>query len=157
MAISLRDDAVGANRKRNDDVAIDDEQNAVLFGDIQIENLVAMPENAGEFVTVQRRMPPVRREQGELRTSGTFNLGRKISKLSLKSNRAPIDHKSSTVSFHRMVIPGLNRIILMFLNVLEIFGGGFTSRNARGKEYRVERNLFRFPLHFRGRFHQIRK
>ena len=59
MAISFRDDAVGANRKRNDDVAIDDEQNAVLFGDIQIENLVTMPENAGEFVTVQRRMPPV--------------------------------------------------------------------------------------------------
>ena len=59
MAISLRDDAVGANRKRNDDVAIDDEQNAVLFGDIQIENLVTMPENAGEFVTVQRGMPPV--------------------------------------------------------------------------------------------------
>jgi len=57
--ISFRDDAVGANRKRNDDVAIDDEQNAVLFGDIQIENLVTMPENAGEFVTVQRRMPPV--------------------------------------------------------------------------------------------------
>ena len=34
-AVSFRDDAVGANRKRNDDVAIDDEQNAVLFGDIQ--------------------------------------------------------------------------------------------------------------------------
>ena len=97
-AISFRDDAVSANRKRNDNVAINDEQNAVFLGDIQIENLVAMPENAGELVTMQRRMPLVRRELDELRTSGTFNLGRKISKLSLKSNRAPIDHRSSTVS-----------------------------------------------------------
>ena len=57
--ISFRDNAVRANRKRNDNVAINDEQNAVLFGDIQIENLVTMPENTSEFVTVQRRVPPV--------------------------------------------------------------------------------------------------
>ena len=56
----LRDDAVRANRKRNDNVAINDKQNAVFFGNIEIENLVTMPENIGEFVTVQRRMPPVR-------------------------------------------------------------------------------------------------
>ena len=36
-----------------------DEQNAVFFGDIQIENLVTMPENTSEFVTMQGRMPPV--------------------------------------------------------------------------------------------------
>ena len=57
--ISFGDNAVRANRKRNDNVAINDEQNAVLFGDIQIENLVTMPENTSEFVTVQRRVPPV--------------------------------------------------------------------------------------------------
>jgi hypothetical protein len=56
----LRDDAVRANRKRNDNVAINDKQNAVFFGNIEIENLVTMPENIGEFVTVQGRMPPVR-------------------------------------------------------------------------------------------------
>ena len=88
---------------------IGDEQNAVFFGDIQIENLVTMPENISEFVTAQRRMPPVcrsaftgelRRARGEHKFSAgsAFNLGRKISKFSLKSNRAPIDHKSSTVS-----------------------------------------------------------
>ena len=87
-----------ANRKRDDNVAINDEKNAVFFCDIQVENLVTMPENASEFVTMQRRMPPVRRKESKLRVSGTFNVGRKISKLSLKSNRAPIDHKSSTVS-----------------------------------------------------------
>ena len=87
-----------ANRKRDDNVTINDEQNAVFFGDIQIENLVTMPENISEFVTAQRRMPPVCREEHKFRASGAFNLGRKISKFSLKSNRAPIDHKSSTVS-----------------------------------------------------------
>jgi hypothetical protein len=73
------------------------EENPVFFRHIQIENLVTMPENTSEFVTVQRRMPPVRRKEGKFGASGAFNFGRKISKLSLKSNRAPIDHKSSTV------------------------------------------------------------
>jgi hypothetical protein len=36
-----------------------DEENAVFFGDIKIENLVTVPEDAGELVTTQRRMPPV--------------------------------------------------------------------------------------------------
>jgi hypothetical protein len=51
---------VRANRKRNDNVAIDDEENTIFFSDIKVENLVAMPENASEFMTAQRRMPPVR-------------------------------------------------------------------------------------------------
>ena len=97
-AISFRDDAVRANRKRNNNVPINDEQSAVFFGHVQIENLVTMPENTGEFVTVQRRMPPVCGEEGKFGASGAFNFGRKISKLSLKANRAPIDHRSSTVS-----------------------------------------------------------
>jgi len=59
---SLRDDAVCANGKRNDNITINDEENAIFFGDIKIENLVAMPENAREFMTAQRRMAPVRRE-----------------------------------------------------------------------------------------------
>ena len=62
-AISFRDDAVRANRKRNNNVPINDEQDTVFFGHIQIENLVTMPENTGEFVRVQRRMPPIRREE----------------------------------------------------------------------------------------------
>jgi hypothetical protein len=57
---SLRDDAVRPNGKGNDNVTINDEENAIFFGDVKVENLVAMPENIGEFVTVQRRMPPVR-------------------------------------------------------------------------------------------------
>ena len=48
-----------ANRKRDDNVTINDEQNAVFFGDVQIEDLVTMPENTSEFVKVQRRVPPV--------------------------------------------------------------------------------------------------
>ena len=47
-----------ANRKRDDNVTINDEQNAVFFGDVQIEDLVTMPENTSEFVTVQRSVPP---------------------------------------------------------------------------------------------------
>jgi len=42
-AISFRHDAVWANRKRNNNVPINDEQDAVFFGHIQIENLVTMP------------------------------------------------------------------------------------------------------------------
>ena len=51
----------------------------------------------------------------------------------------------------------INRIVFMFLNVFEIFGSGFASRDTGSKEYRVERNLFAFALRFRGRFHQRRK
>jgi hypothetical protein len=89
---------VWANRKRNNNVPINDEQSAVFFGHVQIENLVTMPENTGELVTVQRRMPLVRGEEGKFGASGAFNFGRKVSKLSFKSNRAPIGHRSFTVS-----------------------------------------------------------
>ena len=51
---------MSANRKRNHNVMIDDKENAVFVGDIKVKNLVSMPEDACEFVTVQRRMPPVR-------------------------------------------------------------------------------------------------
>jgi hypothetical protein len=64
----------------------------------KIENLVTMPENTGELVTVERRMPPICREERKFGTSSALNLRRKISKLSVKANRAPIDHRSSTVS-----------------------------------------------------------
>ncbi len=50
------------------------------------------------------------------------------------------------------MILGLDRIIFMFLNVLEIFAGGFASRNGSGKEYRIERDLLAFPFRLRGRF-----
>jgi hypothetical protein len=43
---SLRDDAVCANGKRNDNVAVNDEENPIFFGDVKVENLMAMPENA---------------------------------------------------------------------------------------------------------------
>ena len=49
-----------ANGKGNDNVAINDEENTVFFGDIKIENLVSVLEEAREFVTMQRRMSPVR-------------------------------------------------------------------------------------------------
>ena len=41
--MSFRDDVVRANGKRNNNVAINDEQNAVFLRHIQIENLVTMP------------------------------------------------------------------------------------------------------------------
>jgi len=66
-------------------------------------------------------------------------------------------HKLSLAEVHRIVILGLDRIVFMFLNVFEIFRGGFASRNTGSKEYRVETNLFGFSLPFRGRFHQKRK
>src|SRR5260370_38285487 len=67
---SLRDDAMCANGKRNDNVTINYEENAIFFGDIKIKNLVAMPENARELMTAQRWMAPVRREERESRASG---------------------------------------------------------------------------------------
>jgi hypothetical protein len=57
---SLGDDAMGPDGKGNDNIVIDDEENAVFVGDIKVKNLVSMPEDACEFVTMQRRMPPVR-------------------------------------------------------------------------------------------------
>jgi hypothetical protein len=48
---SFRDDAVRPNGKRHDNVTINDEKNAVFFGDVKVENLVAMPENVRELVT----------------------------------------------------------------------------------------------------------
>jgi hypothetical protein len=51
------------------------EENAIFFGDIKVKNLVAMPENAREFMTAQRWMAPVRREEREFRASGALNLG----------------------------------------------------------------------------------
>ena len=51
---------MGTNGKGNDNVAINDEENAVFVGDIKVENLVSMPGDAGEFVTLQRRMSPIR-------------------------------------------------------------------------------------------------
>jgi hypothetical protein len=44
---------VCANGKRNDYVTVDNKENAVFFGDIEIKNLVAMPGDACEFVAVQ--------------------------------------------------------------------------------------------------------
>jgi hypothetical protein len=52
---SFGNDAMGANRKGNDNVMINDEENAVLVSDIKVENLMSMPEDACEFVTTQRR------------------------------------------------------------------------------------------------------
>jgi hypothetical protein len=57
---SFRDDAVCANGKRNDDVTINDEENAVPVRDIKVESLVSVPEDACEFATTQRRTTPVR-------------------------------------------------------------------------------------------------
>ena len=96
---SLRDDAVRPNGKGNDNVTIDDEQNTIFFGDMKIENLVAMPENAREFMTAQRRMTPVRREEREFLASGALNFEGKVSKFSLEPNGSAIDHRSSTASF----------------------------------------------------------
>ena len=82
--------------KGNDNVAINDEENAISVGDIKVENLVSVPEEACQFVTAQRGMPPVRGEKREFAASGAFDFGRKISELSFKSNGPAIGHRSST-------------------------------------------------------------
>ncbi len=85
-----------ANRKRNDNVTVDDKENAVFFGDVKIENLVAMPGDARELVTMKRRMPPVCGEKREFDAGRALEVRRKISKFSLKSDRPPINHRSLT-------------------------------------------------------------
>jgi hypothetical protein len=42
---------VRPNGKRHDNVTINDEENAIFFGDVKVKNLVAMPENVRELVT----------------------------------------------------------------------------------------------------------
>ena len=51
--VSFRHNAMRANRKRNDNVVVNDEENAVFLGDVKIENLVAMPGRARELVTME--------------------------------------------------------------------------------------------------------
>jgi len=50
---------VRADREGNDNVAVNNEKNAVFFSDIKVENLMAMPENACQLVAAQRRMSPI--------------------------------------------------------------------------------------------------
>ena len=87
-----------ANRNRNDNVPVNDEENAVFFSDVKVENLVAMPGDARELVTVEGRMPPVRGKEGEFGACDALDFRREISKLALKADGPPIDHRSSTVS-----------------------------------------------------------
>ena len=89
---------MGSNGKRHDNVTINHEENAIFFGDIKVENLVAMPENVRELVTAQGRMTPVLREESELRASSSLDPRRKASKFPFEPNSAAIDHRSSTAS-----------------------------------------------------------
>ena len=81
-----------------ENVTINDEENVVFFGDVKVENLMAMPENVSELMAAQRRMSPVCREKGELCASGALNFRRKVSKFSLEPHGAAIDHRSSIAS-----------------------------------------------------------
>ena len=75
-----------------------DEENAIFIGDIEVENLATVPENAFEFMGVQGRMPPIRGKEGKFGASGAFDFRRKILKLLLEANRAAKGHNSSTVA-----------------------------------------------------------
>jgi hypothetical protein len=64
---SYRDNAVSANRERNDHVSVDDKLYAVFLCYPEIKSLVTVPKDAFQFVGPQRRMAPVAAEQSELR------------------------------------------------------------------------------------------
>jgi hypothetical protein len=74
----LRDDGECANGKRNDNVTVNNEEDAVFFGEVEIENLVAVSGDACEFVATQRRMSPIRREEGEFSASGALISGGRL-------------------------------------------------------------------------------
>ena len=45
--------------KRNNHAVIDHKQSTITIGNIKIENRMAVPKNAFEFVHIQGGMPPV--------------------------------------------------------------------------------------------------
>lgn len=66
----LRDNAVRSDGEGYNDVVINHEQDAVAVGDVEVENLVAMPGDTFEFMAMEGMMPPVAAEQGEFGASG---------------------------------------------------------------------------------------
>ena len=71
---SFGDDAVRADGVGDDHIVVNDEQDAVAAGDVEVEDLMAVPKQAFEFVNVQRGMPPVVAEQAKLGAGGSLDL-----------------------------------------------------------------------------------
>ena len=74
------------------------EQYAVSVSDPQVEDLVTVPEHTFQFVSTQRRMPPILTEQGKLGASSAFDFQRKQGEFALEADTSPVSHKSLTVS-----------------------------------------------------------
>ena len=94
----LGNNSVRADGKRNNHVAVNHEQRAIFVRDIEIENLVTMPESAFKFMNIQRRMMPVVGEQGKLGASHSLNFGGKQREFFFEANCAAENHKSLTMS-----------------------------------------------------------
>ena len=94
----FRDDAVRADGEGDDYVVVNHEQDAVAVGHPKVEDLMAMPGDAFQFVAAERGMPPIGTEQGELGAGNTLDIGRKGFELALEPDGPPEDHRSLTMS-----------------------------------------------------------
>src|ERR1039458_9740485 len=93
----LRDNAVRPDGEGYNNVVINHEQNAMAVGDVEVENLVAVPCDAFEFMAMEGGMPPVAAEQGEFGASGFLYLRRQVFELAFETAVAAEDHRSLTM------------------------------------------------------------
>ena len=73
-------------------------QDTVTVGDGEIEDLVAVPGDAFEFVAAERGMPAIRTEQREFGTGNLLDVERKSVELVFEPDSAPEDPRSLTMS-----------------------------------------------------------
>ena len=62
----FRYDAMRTNGKRDNHIVVDHEKNTVTIRNIEIKNLMLVPNDAIKFVTLKRWMPPIGTEEHEL-------------------------------------------------------------------------------------------
>jgi hypothetical protein len=77
---------------------INNKQQAISVRHPKIENLMTMPEHAIQLVRAKRRVSPILTKQGEIGSGKTFDFNRQQCEFTLKSDAAPVGHKSSTIA-----------------------------------------------------------
>jgi hypothetical protein len=67
-------------------------------GYVEVEDLVAVPEGAFEFVDIQGGMTPIVPKQAKFRAGDALNFSREGSEFAFEADRSAVDHKSSSIS-----------------------------------------------------------
>jgi hypothetical protein len=89
----FRYDAMRTNGKRDNHIVVNHEKDTVTIRNIEIKNLMLVPNEAIKFVTPKRWMPPIGTEEHELFACQFLNLRRKVFKFAFEPNSPPEDHR----------------------------------------------------------------